>query len=1051
MDDLRGKTSERRQLTVLFCDIVDSTGLSERCDPEDLSEILLEFQAISTRCIMDAGGNVINYIGDGIRSEFGYPLTSENEALSAVRAGVVLLHAVAELSERATATLKEPLRVRIGVHTGLAVIGKAAPGHVHRATEIVGDTPNIAFRLLEAGSPNSLVISDETRRLLRGKFQLQSLGLRTLKGLSRKMEAFQVLGELAEGDVAQGASRHNASPLVGRRTELDELLQAWERVKAGRGHSVQITGEPGIGKSRLAMELIDKIGLSGDSIVVLQASAQHRNAPLHPIIKRLEQRIGIRADEAPEVNAARLCQFLAGIPACDEEAPALIGQLLGLPVRRPAAASLPDAQEVRRKTRECVVAMLTSPANGSAGFILVEDFHWLDPSTAEVVERIAARIGDAAILLVITSRSSSFGNGATMILRMPLQRLADEDCRNLADCVMADKQLPSALIEQIITRSDGVPLFVEELAAAALETGQVDQGSAAGVGDGGHGVPSALYDSLMLRLERLGEAKAIAQLASVIGRSFSHQLLAAIAGEHASAFEPALARLLESGLVRLEQEDDENAYTFKHALVRDVAYYSLLKRQRRELHARVADAIEIHLPELSSREPAYVAQHLSEAGRTSRAVRLLLKAAAQSAERSANLEASAQLAAALEEIKKLPAGLERDNLELEARIALIGPTIALQGFAAGAVADVSRRAIELCHALDDDPRIFPALYARWSYLRAAGNVHEASELARDYLTIAELKGTRADRMVGHRLFGTSQHDDGEPARARKHLERATQLYDASADRATALIYGTDVQVTTLSNLCIVDWALGRVGEALVHGRAALDLAEQLRHAHTLGYAFSYVSMLHTLERDVPTVETLARQALAGAIKRELPLWISVAQTFLGWAEVESGCLEQGIDTLEKQREFLERAQLIYWLPTYLCWLTEAHIRAANVRGAKVCLAQAREFTRRGGNYWYEIECLRLEGRLAAAAANDDAAQAERCFELALALAHQRGQRGFALRTARDLAAHLAGKGEPARAHALLEGELQFFTDQPEGGDRTEAKALLGSLRNACRV
>jgi class 3 adenylate cyclase len=359
MDDLRGKTSERRQLTVLFCDIVDSTGLSERCDPEDLSEILLEFQSISTRCIMDAGGNVINYIGDGIRSEFGYPLTSENEALSAVRAGLVLLHAVAELSERATATLKEPLRVRIGVHTGLAVIGKAAPGHVHRATEIVGDTPNIAFRLLEAGSPNSLVISDETRRLLRGKFQLQSLGLRTLKGLSRKMEAFQVLGELAEGDVAQGATRHNASPLVGRRTELDELLQAWERVKAGRGHSVQITGEPGIGKSRLAMELIDKIGLSGDSIVVLQASAQHRNVPLHPIIKRLEQRIGIRADEAPEVNAARLCQFLAEIPACDEEAPALIGQLLGLPVRRPATASLPDAQEVRRKTRECVVAMLT--------------------------------------------------------------------------------------------------------------------------------------------------------------------------------------------------------------------------------------------------------------------------------------------------------------------------------------------------------------------------------------------------------------------------------------------------------------------------------------------------------------------------------------------------------------------------------------------------------------------------------------------------------------------------------------------------------------------
>jgi len=1049
MDDLRGKTSERRQLTVLFCDIVDSTGLSERCDPEDLSEILLEFQAISTGCIKDAGGNVINYIGDGIRSEFGYPLASENEAESAVRAGLVLLRAVAELSERATATIKEPLRVRIGVHTGFALIGKAAPGHVHGATEIVGDTPNIAFRLLEAGVPNSLVISDETRRLLRGKFQLQPLGLRTLKGLSRKMEAFQVLSELLEGDLAQGG--RNALPLVGRDAEIEELLQAWERVKAGRGQSVQITGEPGIGKSRLALELIDKIGLRDDSIVVLQASAQHQNAPLHPIIRRLEQRIGIRADEAAEVNASRLCEFLARVPECDPETPVLIGQLLALPVPQPATATLPDAQELRRKTRECVVQLLASPANGDAGLILVEDFHWLDPSTAEVVERIATGIGDAPILLLITSRASAAANGSANIRRIPLHRLADADCRNLADCAVADKQLPSGLIEQIIARSDGVPLFVEELAAAALETGQVDPGTGASVGDGGHGVPSALYDSLMLRLERLGEAKAIAQLAAVIGRSFSHQLLVAIAGEHGDAFEPALARLLEAGLIRLDQDDDEKAYTFKHALVRDVAYYSLLKRQRRDLHARVADAIELHLPEIYNREPAYLAQHLSEAGRTQRAVQMLLKAAAQSAERSANLEARAQLDAALEEIKRLPAGLERDNLELQAQIALIGPTIALQGFAAVAVADVSHRAIELCHALDDDPRIFPALFARWSYLRATGNVDEARELARDYLTIAELKGTRTDRMVGHRLFGTSLHDDGEPARARKHLERAAKLYDATADRATALVYGTDVQVTTLSNLCIVDWLLGRVGDALAHGRAALDLAEQMRHAHSIGYAFSYVCMLYTLERDVQAVEPLARQALAGATKRELSLWVSVAQTFLGWAEVESGCLEQGIDRLEKQRSFLQKAQLVYWLPTYLCWLTEAHLRAANVEEAKACLAQALDYSRRGGNSWYEVECRRLEGRLAAAdAPSKDPTQAERCFEQALALAHQRGQRGFALRTARDLAAHLAGKGEPARAHELLQAELQFFTDQPDGGDRADAKALLASLRKAPR-
>ena len=356
---------------------------------------------------------------------------------------------------------------------------------------------------------------------------------------------------------------------------------------------------------------------------------------------------------------------------------------------------------------------------------------------------------------------------------------------------------------------------------------------------------------------------------------------------------------------------------------------------------------------------------------------------------------------------------------------MIGPTIALQGFAAVAVADVSSRAIELCRTLNDDPRIFPALYARWSYLRVAGNVREAGALAKDFLTIAELKGTRTDRMVGHRLLGTSLLD-GETAKARNHLERATKLYDATADRATAVIYGTDVQVTSLSNLCLVDWLLGQVNQAVLHGQEALALAGQLRHAHTLGYAFAHVCALHMLERDVETVDTLAQQALAGAIKRELPLWISVARTFLGWCEVESGRLAEGIDTLEKQRSFLETAYLVPWLPTYLCWLAEAYIRAEMLQEAKQSLEQARDIFGRGGSYWYQVECLRIEGLLAAHSQSNDAVLAEASFEQALLLARQRGQHGFALRAARDLAAHLADKGQPERARELLQDELRVF-------------------------
>jgi len=1045
MDDLHDRITERRQVTVLFCDIVDSTGLSERCDIEDLREILLEFQAISSRCITDVGGIVVNYIGDGIRAEFGYPLASENEAESAARAGLQLLQSIQELSEHAMATIQEPLRVRIGLHTGVTVIGKAGRGHVHDATEIVGDTPNIAARLQEIAEPNSMVISGETKRLLRGKFSLRPLGMRTLKGLSRQIEVFHVLGEALAGDVVHRGRDRDAGPLVNRGAEVSQLLQAWELAKTGQGHTVEITGEAGIGKSRLALELIDKTGLADELVLAVQASAQHQNTPLYPIIRTLERRIGIRKDEGADANCSRLRQFLATTAAGDEEQYLLIAEILGLPAYGTSSATVPDAQERRRKTRDAIVRLLTSPAHGGMGLILFEDFHWADPSTIEIIERIAGQIGNAPILLVITSRTPTIRGGSLMIRRILLQRLNDDDCRDLAGSVLRDKPLPSQLIQQIVARSDGVPLFVEELAAAALETGQVDP-----VASRPAEVPPALYDSLMLRLERLGEAKAIAQLASVIGRSFSHRLLAAVASEYQNSLERALEQLRVSGLIGLERNDYEKVYSFKHALVRDVAYYSLLRRQRRELHARVADEIEFHLPEVANREPDYLAQHLSEAGRTSRAAQMWLKAAKLAAGRSANLEAIAQLNTARGEISKLPAGLERDNLELNAQIALIGPTIAIQGFGADAVAEMSSRAIDLCRALDNDPRIFPALYARWSYLRVASDVREAGALARDFLALAELKGTRADRMVGHRLYGTSLLD-GETEKACDHLERATKLYDSTADHATAVTYGTDVQVTSLSNLCISCWLVGRLPEAFTYGRQALEYADQLSHAHTLGYAYAHVCMLYTLERDVRTVQSLAQRALAGAVKRELPLWISVARTFLGWSEVESGRLAEGIDALEKQRNFLQTAHLVYWLPTYLCWLAEAYVRADKLVEARRCLEQVRDVFGRGGNYWYEVECLRIEGRLSAHAQVNDAALAERYFEQALALAHQRGQRGFALRAANGLAGVLGAKGQTQRAHTMLQRELENFAGQPDRGDRADAKALLRSLRGGLQA
>jgi tetratricopeptide (TPR) repeat protein len=552
-----------------------------------------------------------------------------------------------------------------------------------------------------------------------------------------------------------------------------------------------------------------------------------------------------------------------------------------------------------------------------------------------------------------------------------------------------------------------------------------------------HGVPSPLYDSLMLRLEKLGEAKSIAQLASVIGRNFSHQLLALVASEDGIVLETPLARLLEAGLIRRE-DTTERTYTFKHALVRDVAYHSLLKRRRRVLHARVADKIEVHLPEIANREPDYFAQHLSEAGRAASATRMWLKAAHLSSGRSANLETLAQLRAALQQVERLPAGPERNDLELSVQVALIAPTIAISGFSSRAVADVSSRAIELCRSLNDDPRIFPALYARWSNLRVAGEVREAGILAGDFLVLAEQKGTRTDRMVGHRLVGTSLID-WETERACDYLEMAISLYDPVRDKVTALIYGTDVQVTSLSNLSIGYWLLGRIELALARGRSALALATELRHAFTFGYAFAHVCMVNTLERDSQTVRSLATQMLTAATERELPLWMSVSRAFHGWCEIEAGHLEVGIEILEAERGFLRAAQVSYWLPMYLCWLAEAYADTGNPQAAKASVAEARAIIG-GTNFWYESECLRIEARLAG-----DNRRAVELFEQALALGNKRGQVGFALRAARSFADHLARNGQPERGRGILQEALLPFADQQDRGDRKDARELLRSI------
>jgi hypothetical protein len=454
--------------------------------------------------------------------------------------------------------------------------------------------------------------------------------------------------------------------------------------------------------------------------------------------------------------------------------------------------------------------LLTSRDGDRPAVLLVDDMQWADPSSGDLVDHIARSIDAHRILLVIARRAEPVRAGAASngFPRIALQRLDQQECERLAELVVQGRQISTELRHRILAQSDGVPLFIEELATAAVETGRLSSPQGSSAAELEPDVPFSLYDPLMIRLDRLGDAKRVAQLAAVIGRNFSPRILTAVAARRGEAAAPPLARLVEADIVRLDRDGPERVYSFKHSLVRDVAYSSLLRRDRRDLHALVAETIETEFPDVAEAEPAYLAQHLAEAGLIAEAARMWLKAAKQAAEKSANSEAIAQLQAALNQIRRLRPGREQNDLELDVQLALIGPTIAAKGYGAPDLASVSRRALDLCAALKDEVRIYPALYARWSYDRVTGDVLNACRLADEFLTLADRHGTRTGRMIGHRLLGTSLMLTGRFRSAREHLERCVALYDADLDQSAAVTYGVDARITALSLLSTVAWHLG---------------------------------------------------------------------------------------------------------------------------------------------------------------------------------------------------------------------------------------------------
>ena len=788
-------TAERRQVTVMFSDLVGSTALSVRMDPEDLREVISAYQKCVAETVRRFGGFVAKYMGDGVLVYFGYPQAHEDDAERAVRAGLELIAAVSALKSPAS------LQTRVGIATGLVVVGDLIGSGEAQERGIVGETPNLAARLQALAKPNTVVIAEGTRKLLGNLFELEGLGAKDLKGISGPVRVFAALRAGSAEGRFEALHGSGLTDLVGRDEEVELLMRRWSKAKTGEGQVVLLSGEAGIGKSRPTAALLERFASGPHTRLRYFCSPQHTDSAFYPIIGQMERAAGLAHDDTPKAKLDKLDALLAQT-STSKQAAALFAEMLSLPNagRYPALDLAP--QQRRQKTLEALTSQLAGLASQRPVLMIFEDVHWIDPTSVEALNRIVERLKKLPALLIITFRPefSAPWAGQSHVMSLMLSRLGERDAATIIEGLVGNKALPPDVLAEIVERTDGIPLFVEEMTKAVLEAESEAEArkTAAVVPSPTLAVPASLHASLMARLDRLGPAKEVAQIGASIGREFSHAVLAAVAHKPEAELNSALDRLIAAGLLFRQGVPPHASYLLKHALVQDAAYGTLLREPRRALHARIAETLEIQFAEMAERQPELLARHCTEAGQIEKAAGLWGKAGQRSLERSALVEAAEQLTRALDQIATLPAtpALRREQIKLQ--VALVNALFHVKGYAALETKTAIERArllIDQAEALGEPPEdplvLFSVLYAFWTANIVAFNGDVCRDLAAQFLALAETQRATGPLMIGHRVVGMSLMHTGDIAESRVHYDRAVALYDPAEHRPLATRFAVD--------------------------------------------------------------------------------------------------------------------------------------------------------------------------------------------------------------------------------------------------------------------
>jgi class 3 adenylate cyclase/predicted ATPase len=1044
--ELSPSDAERRQLTVMFCDLVDSTSLAGHLDPEDYRDVVRAYLETCAEVIQRFDGHIAKYLGDGILVYFGYPHAHEDDAQRAVYAGLGMREAIAQMNERLARERGLCLAVRLGIHTGLVVAGELGGGATREPLAIVGETPNIAARLQAVAEPNTVVISITTYQLVQGFFVCQDLGTPPLKGVATPLQVYRVHGERAAESRFEAGRTTGLTPLIGRDEELGLILRRWAQARAGEGQVVLLTGEPGIGKSRLLEAVHERLTAEPHLQLLYQCSPYHTNSAFYPIIVQLARTAHFESGDPPAQQLDKLEALLAqATPRVGEVAP-LVAALLALPAddRYPPLALSPARQKAQ--TIAALIDHITGLSRRQPVLCLVEDAHWCDPTTLEVLEQLVHRLPELRVLVIIASRPEfAVPWTAAHTTTLTLTRLGQAQIASMVAHLTAGKALPPEVLAQILDKTDGVPLFVEELTKTILESGLLCEGDGRYVLTGPLpplAIPATVQDSLMARLDRLAPVKEVAQLGAALGREFAYAVLAAVSPRRKTALPEALEQLVGAGLLFRRGQPPEAHYRFKHALVQEAAYASLLKSTRQQLHTRIATVLEARFPAMAETEPEVVARHYMEAGCAEQAVVYWQRAGQHASDRSAHLEAVSHLTAGIELLTSLAETPARIQHALTLHIALGAALQMAKGGAAPEVEHAYTQAHALCQRVGETPELAPVLFGLWRFYVTRSQWYTARELGDTLLRLAQRTDDPALAVIAHWALGATWFGLGALPAARQHLEEGSARYTPDQRRAPVFRLGQDPGVACRALAAMTLWVLGYPAQALVDLHEALALAHELAHPFSLAWARCRAAFVLQFCRDVPATHEHAEAAVASATEQGFPLYAAYGTSCRGWALAMQGQDAAGLAQLRQGIAAVRATGAALFVP-YLCAvLADAAAHLGHTEDGLQALAEAQTLVEQHEERWWEAEVHRLRGVLLLRQPGTPREEAETWLQRALDVACRQQAKSLELRAAMSLARLWQQQGRGTEARELLAPIYGWFTEGFDTADLQEAKALL---------